>query len=415
MYKSLKKITSNVYVRWLIIGLLGLMAAVSVLQGVRNAISISQDFQWDAAKALMEGIDPYRISLDSSYDYKSESLTEFYRLFTDAGVKQKMEANQFPSLLMLLAPFTMFAPLSARYMWVVANIVFTVGIIFFLRKTFLKNADKYEFAVIVLLMLAGTPYRNQLGVGQHTLFSFCFFLMAVYFDEVKPKGNSILVTLCMFVSYFKYTLTAPITLYLLYRRRFKEFIISILMHVILTVLAAIKLGTGVVYMITAPLKVSSMLSAEGGLDLGAIFAGQPIYLVIGAVIVVVLLYIAIKTPEGRGELLFASLLLWSLVLVYHRTYDFFVLVAVPVIFIPVKGRDAKETQLPEASDKVDNNELLRKITVISYYCLIMMVYFGLRLFNENIPSRICVGVIYYAFTVFVTYLAIRQIGEKKRH
>lgn len=413
MYKSLMKITSNVYIRWIVIGLLSLMAVVSVVQGVRNAVDISQDFQWDAAKALMEGIDPYRISLDSSYDYNSEGLTDFYRLFTDAGVKQKMEANQFPSLLMLLAPFTMFAPLTARYMWVVANLIFTVGIVFLLRKTFLKNADKFEFAVIILLMLAGTPYRNQVGVGQHTLFSFCFFLMAVYFDEMKPKGNSVAVTICMFVSYFKYTLTAPLTLYLLYRRRFKEFVISIVMHVILTIVAAVKLGTSVVYMITAPLQVSSMLSAEGGLDLGALFAGRPIYLVIGALVVILLLYIAIKMPEGRGEILFASLLLWSLILVYHRTYDFFVLVAVPVIFISVE--DSPSTKSSEDSNSYnDNDELFRKITRISYYCLIMMVYFGLRLFNENIPSRICVGIIYYIFTVYVTYLAIRQIGAIKK-
>lgn len=391
MYISLQRILSNKYIRYIIVAILGLLAVVSVIQGVRNAAALSQDFQWDATKALMSGIDPYEASLNPDMKYNNAGLDEFYRLFTDAGVKQKMEANQFPSLLILLVPFTWMNPLTARYAWIVANLLFTAGIIFLLKKTILKRADNFEFAVIVLLMLAGTPYRNQLGVGQHTLFSFFFFLAAVYYDECRPKGNSIAVTLCMFISYFKYTLTAPLTLYLLYRRRFKEFAVSVVMHVILTILAAVKLGKSIVYMILAPLKVSSMLSAEGGLDLGALFSGNSLYLVIAGLVVVILIYIAYKLPEGKGYLLLPILTLWSLILVYHRTYDFFVLAAVAYFYI-----------------NDDDNKKLRQMTIVPYYLVTILVYFGLRVFNENVPSRIVVGIIYYAFTVYLTVLTLKE-------
>ena len=42
-----------------------LAALVSVYQGSKNALMFSQDFQWDAARALLFRINPYLQSLKS--------------------------------------------------------------------------------------------------------------------------------------------------------------------------------------------------------------------------------------------------------------------------------------------------------------------------------------------------------------
>ena len=106
--------------RYVLIGLLSLMALISLVQGVRNAAGFSQDFQWDAAKTFTMRINPYDESMHPGQHPDVSEFKDYYL---------QMEANQFPSLLMLLIPYTFLAPLSARYAWIVSNLIFTAGIL----------------------------------------------------------------------------------------------------------------------------------------------------------------------------------------------------------------------------------------------------------------------------------------------
>ena len=190
----------NKGIRYAVIALLAVMALVSLIQGVRNAAGASQDFQWDAARAFTMRINPYDESMHPSGILDAYGFEEVYL---------QMEANQFPSLLMLLIPYTFLAPMTARYAWIVSNLIFTAGIILLLRRTFLKTEDRDVFIAFMLLMIAGTPYRNQLGVGQHSLFALFFFLLAVWFDEKgdeKDPGRSSFglfagTVICLFICY----------------------------------------------------------------------------------------------------------------------------------------------------------------------------------------------------------------------
>ena len=397
--RILTSLRGNKLIQNLILVGMVLVAVVSLLQGVKNAIAVSQDFQWDAARALMERMDPYELSLDQSVDITGSKLEEFYDLFERDGIKQKMEANQFPSLLMLLFPYALLSPFAARLAWIISNVFFTAGIIWLLRRTFLKELPHFDFAFLMLLMIIGTPYRNQLGVGQHTLFSFFFFMLAVWLDEIKPEGNRIAIAVCMFISYFKYTLTAPLTLYLLYRKRFKEFAASVLGHMLLTVVAAVWMKKSPVYMIMAPLKVANALSAEGGLDLGAVFGGGVLSLVAGGIVALFLIFVTVKLPKGQENLLISLLILWSLIITYHRTYDFFVLSVVVAAFI---GSDV-------GFGKVINTDFMK----IFYGIVLFAVYFVLRMFNENTLSRIGVGIIYYIFTIMISIIVVNLICGKQ--
>ncbi|MCR5591828.1 MAG: DUF2029 domain-containing protein [Lachnospiraceae bacterium] len=386
----------NRAVRAAFLVILAVLAAVSVYQGIRNAVEFSQDLQWDASKALAMRLDPYELSMDQNRALDYPYLAEFYRLFTDKGLTQKMEANQFPSLLALLFPIAALPPYTARLVWIGLNIVFAAGIIFLLAKTFFEDTKPYEFAVIMLLMLAGTPFRNQLGVGQHTLFSFFFFLLAVYIDKKRPRRaditGSVLITLCLFISYFKYTLTGVLALYFLYRKRYKEIAVSVGVHVLLTGAAALWLKKSFMYMITAPLKVASALESEGGIDFGT-FLGHA-WPAAAAITVAVLLYAAIRMPKGMDRVLFAMLILWSMVIVYHRTYDMFVLSAAATAFIGDQG-------IKKCTDEKKSD-----ILVCWYWVVIAAVYFGLRVFRENSFSMAVTGIIYYGLAIAITVCAL---------
>ncbi|MCR5789437.1 MAG: DUF2029 domain-containing protein [Lachnospiraceae bacterium] len=383
----------------------GILAAVSLVQGCKNAILFSQDFQWDAAKTLVLRINPYDVSLAPEGIPDFCDFSQYYL---------QMEANQFPSLLFLLFPYTFLPALAARYAWLISNLVFTAGIIVLLRKTFLQTADAFTFRFFMLLMIAGTPYRNQLGVGQHTLFAVCFFLLAVYLtdrQERDPAGAegklNIGASLALCVSYFKYTLTVPLALYFIYRKKYRELILSVLPHIILTFFAAWWLNDSFIHMITKPLLVSSRLMGEGGLDFGVFLRLTQLrgeYVLLG----IVLIYLFVLSLRfGRGKeretaekslcfsgnsgtvpdgILISVLTLWSLIITYHRTYDFFVLVIVLSMML-----------WPACPGHIK----------IWYGVVLLGVFFVLRLFSESMPSKIAVGIIYYSFVLAVSWQAER--------
>lgn len=384
-------------VRIAIVSVLSVMAAISLIQGMRNAVTYSQDFQWDAAKAFSMRIDPYDESLNPTGALKSEGIKEFYDYFESIDAPQRMEANQFPSLLMLLVPYTFVNSNTARILWLISNLIFTAGIIILLRVTFLRNIGKFEYAVLMLLMVSGTPFRNQLGVGQHTLFSLCFFLLAVYFSEKKLGG--IPAALALAVSYFKYTLTAPLAVYFIYKRKYKEFAASVLIHVMLTAMSVIYLRESFMDMLIKPLKVSSALASEGGLDFGALFNGSPVAFVLAGLVMIVMIYIAVKMPEGCDGLMISVLLLWSLIITYHRTYDFFALVLAAAC-IEITSWEKRE--------------LKSKIILAGFVLVLLLIFYELRVFDEALPARIVTGIIYYAYTVFITVAALAKTGLKDK-
>lgn len=388
----------NKGVRIAIVVVLSIMALVSVVQGSRNAVKFSQDFQWDAAKAFSMKIDPYDESLNPSGALNLGSLKDFYDRFESINAPQKMEANQFPSLLILLLPYTFMTPDAARIAWLISNLIFTAGVIVLLRATFLKSIPDYEFSVLMLLMLSGTPFRNQIGVGQHTLFSLCFFLLAVWF--LDKKWGSIPSALALTVSYFKYTLTAPLALYFIYKRKWKEFTASVLIHVALTEVAALWLNESFTDMLIKPLKVSSALASEGGLDFGALFKGSPIAFALAGLVMIALFVSALKLPDKQDGLFIGILVLWSLIITYHRTYDFF---AMTVAASAIGTKEWNERTLSD------------KIRLAGFVLITILVFYELRVFDEALPARIVTGILYYAYTIFITVSAFMLIRNKKEN
>lgn len=399
----MNKLLDNKKIYIIVLVLLTAFALVSLVQGLRNACRDSQDFQWDAAKVLVQKINPYDESLIPSGILDKYGYDEYYL---------QMEANQFPSLLLILAPFTLLKPLTARYVWLILNLILTLLMIFLLKMTFLKEMETRNFILLMLFMLAGTPYRNQIGVGQHTIFSFCFFLLAVYISEYcelfkrcseNQKYDKIrfwLIVVCLFICYFKYTLTVPLVLYFIYKKRYMEIAVSAMAHVLLTVFSAIWLNDSVLNMIIKPLKVSSALSAEGGLDFGVLLKGSFAANILMFAVMLLLLALAVKMPDGHSEALIAVLILWSLIVIYHRTYDFFVLSAVAGIFF---------------DELFLENKKLYNIFLYAYYFMLISVFFILRVFSESVESKMFVGTVYYIFTIAVSVLVFRNYFISKEN
>lgn len=396
--------------------LLALMAVISIYEGIGNGIVWSQDFQYDAASALVNGYDPY----DMSMDFDEAKLPDiaylkgFYEYYDGLGTPQKMEANQFPSLLYILAPYTLVPYDIARILWVITSILSTAVIIWLLRKTFMSGVDERLYPVFIMLMLAGTPWRNHMGVGQHTLFAVAFFLLAVYVstgghmsdmpDSISSAGEAAAAAssgttwqrtvasgLLLSVSYLKYTVTAPLAIYFIYKRKWKEFVISLVPHLILTGTAAVILHESFTDMLLKPLKVASALSSKGGIDIGVLTGGSPLGLVITALAMIFLIAAALLLPEGNDELFISTAVLLSLVMTYHRTYDFFIMIIVFGYY---------------ATGRMKTAEIIYLITTLAFF-------FVLRIFHENVISLTVSGALYYACVIAFVVVVVEKCRMRK--
>ncbi|MBO4373675.1 MAG: DUF2029 domain-containing protein [Lachnospiraceae bacterium] len=373
----------------ILFGMLGLVAFASLFAGIKNGARYSQDFQYDAAKALASGTDPYDCSLSGKRSPMIPGLNDYYAYYESIGAPQRMEANQFPSLLYLLLPYTFFEASEARILWLISNLIFTAVIMVLLKLTFLKETEDRFFAIYMLLMIAGLPWRNQIGVGQHTLFSAAFFLLAVYLSVEKERPGP--AALALSISYFKYTLTVPMAVYFIYKKKWKELVLSIPLHIAGTAAAAYILHESFFDMIIKPLRVAASLSSSGSIDLGALMGGGILSVIVSVLIMIFLMIFALMCPEGEDNIVISVCILWGLVMTYHRLYDFFILVAVFGYYTVKKERYA------------------------DIFCLLTVctVFFVPRIFNESAASMIVTGVVYYAFTLFMTFLAVRTVREHR--
>lgn len=287
---------------------------VSVFMGVYRGATGSMDFQWDSAKVLALRINPYLESLEPS------GIWEQYDFGGSYGA---LEANQFPSLLWLLVPFTVFTPQVANVVWALFNLLCGAIFLWGLRQTFLEDLGKEEFLFTVAVFVSGTPLRNCLAMGQHTLFSMAFLLLAIVFAR---KEKRILAGLFLSISYFKYVLVVPIALYFIYKRWFKELIISVIPHIVLTAFSAWWLQGSFMDMILQPLEVSSKLADQGAIDLGRWIGNGTASMAVAVLLGLALMLFIFFVPKGHDKELITLLMLVSLILMYHRFYDFFILV-----------------------------------------------------------------------------------------
>ncbi len=378
--------------------LMALLAVVSVYEGICNALEMSQDFQYDAACALINGYDPYDLSLDFSKDRipDIEGLKQFYGYFEGMGTPQKMEANQFPSLLYILTPYALMPYIPARILWLITNLLCTGVIIGLLRNIFMSRVDERLYPVFMMLMLAGTPWRNQLGVGQHTLFAVACFILAVTVAEngreEKSAAGTAAAGLLLSLSYLKYTVTAPLALYFIYRRRWKEFVISLVPHAVLTGVAAFILKEPYTDMLTKPLAVASALTGEGSIDVGVLTGGAAWSTGITAAVMLFILALALMMPEGNDELFISTAALLSLVMTYHRTYDYFIMIIVFGYFATGRMRAAQTVYL---------------ITTFA-------IFFVLRIYNESVISLTVSGALYYACVIAFVVISAEKVIKNRR-
>ena len=300
-----------------------ILAMVSMTMAIKKGVTGGVDFQWDSAKLLAMRIDPYKASLSETSPYH---ISEY-------GV---VEANQFPSLLWLLFPYALLDGSVAMIAWLISNLIFLAGIIVLLRTLFWNNLSKIDYVLVVSVLLSSGCIRSQLHLGQHSLFAFFFFLLAVWMSK---KGKDVLAGLFLAISYFKYSITAPLMLYFLYKKKYKEVMTSFVPHIVLTLFSSWWLKTDLVTIMLLPLKQATGLSSAGFADIGSLLEKIGIYNMTTIFSVVIFIGLIIWVLRSKKKIsdydMICTLVLWSLVFMYHRRYDYFLLILpFATVFMP---------------------------------------------------------------------------------
>jgi len=133
-----------------------LVAGESVYTGTLTALESSKDLQWDEAKLLVDGIDPYSLFLDPAApvpDYVNQG---------------NLGLSQLPSSIVMFLPL---APLSfdtAKLVWIVVNLASTIVFVFLSCRLFLRGpVPALSLTALTLLLIAGVAVvacdRGQAG------------------------------------------------------------------------------------------------------------------------------------------------------------------------------------------------------------------------------------------------------------
>ncbi|MGE4170439.1 MAG: glycosyltransferase family 87 protein [Candidatus Margulisiibacteriota bacterium] len=304
--------------------LLGVVATLSVLAGCYNALvpaNASFDFQWDAALVLAKGFNPYLYTLNH------------LAAFTDTFMPDPLQANQIPSCLLLLWPYTWLPWPLAKGVWLVTNLAATIGLLQLGSKAMGVSVSNHQKGLIAALFLIGTPFRVTLGNGQHGLWALFFLVSALALgDQKKPWLSG----LCLGLSWLKYTLTGPFVLLFIKKKQFAPIAVATGFHLLLTGLASGLTHTSPLTLILQSIAVSKTLTQAGLVDAASLFS-PTLALMVSATLVTSTLVYVWKSNSQPHQFMVISLA--SLLMVYHRIYDFVGLLFILIALVSSAGKD----------------------------------------------------------------------------
>ncbi len=310
-----------------------ILTGVLVVGSFSAALAGSGDNDWGAARTLLGGLDPYKVYLACAPCREAPFLPAVDPMYPASG-------------LVLLWPLAALSWPAAKFVWAAFNLTAGVCLVLALYDLYLPLASWRQRAFGVCTFMSGAPFLTNLAIGQHAVFALSWFVAALW---VERRGKAALAAVFLALSWFKYTLTFPLSLIFALRARWTTLWAAGAIHVALTILAAAWTGSSPLALLLEPLQVVRIVNRAGHLDifglamrLGLTSMLLPIVVVCG-----LLAAVAVQILRHRNErdvLLLCLLSLFAYSVVYHLAYDLVVLVF-PLIYVlaEISARSGRTT------------------------------------------------------------------------
>jgi len=290
----------------------------------------SNDFQWSPSRVLLEGTDPYAL-------YSEVGPANNARVGNPFILSQW--ADYPPSSLMILWPLAVLPWQVAKWSWLIINLLSIGAIIWSLSRIYKFGADTEQRWLsphlwFVVMFLACPSVCSTLKSGQHGLFSIAMFLMAVVACEEDRSGaGKAKAGILLAISWLKYNMTMPLSLFFLTRERRPAFIIAAASHLFATIFAGAWTNTSPLELLRGNLEIASKNLGLVAFDLSqtVTYIGLPGYVCLVAALSSVVLVAVFKAGNRRHGEVLCMLAFFSFVLLPHLRYDLFILV-IPLAF-----------------------------------------------------------------------------------
>lgn len=311
-------------IKYLMFGILTILALMSVIQGFNNAIlrtDGSQDNQWSPSRILLQHKDPYSAYLDP--DQRKMFILNHVPNYPVSG-------------LILLWPYAIWNWQTAKILWLILNLIFTVLIILSVARFLPPDKRGTNLIILSAMFIAGTAWRNCIGNGQQSLFAMAFFMLTFIMIDRSTMGSGLSLAL----SWLKYSITLPLSLFLC---KSKKGLIAILtavtIHIILTIFASVWTGASPIDLLMGPVRLFLKENETGNINISAILAVSGFHSsYLSAIIslaVMGITYFSIRKDNDSLSCL-STLAVTSMVVCYHRGYDFIVLI-LPLAYMLREG------------------------------------------------------------------------------
>ena len=358
---------SNVHARRGFLVLLSVGALISIVQGVRNALASSQDFQWSPSVLFWNGTNPY---------------SHFLAGNVDGAIILEQAPNYLHALYILFWPFAAVDFDSAKALWAATNIALAIGSCLLVRKIYGLSNTQLLFLVFVFFM--STPLRNGIGNGQQNLLAL-FMVLSFWHYQGWFKGVS------MSLAFTKYSFAPLFFLHALIRRERAVYLALAILF-----LSAIVFGAWVGDMRPEVL-IQPLLVAKGAMslgtanlmsilrgDLGVNFAFAAVASVASAAMISWL----VREAEDAVTLVILSLA--SLAFFQHRVYDY--------VFL-----------LPAFGYLLSNYSARGLAWKVSLAATIVYFFFFLKINNDVfvMVGESYVGLLGFSLTLLSIYLLLR--------
>jgi hypothetical protein len=338
---------------------LGVLSIISFSYSITKTLDPSGaiDFHsyWYSGHFVRQGNDPYEAYLlglapDVPVHYwDAEPANSLPIAQPDLAI---VPANTAPMVL-LLTPFSYVSWTLAKVLWLVCNLVLMLAIPYMVFQMLPKGSllGPFEKAILWLSFLSFFGTRNIAGNGQTSLLVFALMLVTL----IAMHKNGLLAGLALGLALSKYSLSLPVFIFLLLKRKFRIAFIAAAVQVF---------GIFILYLITQAspyqilegyIQILRIHTGLPGIHLSTLFPDQNLLSLLATILLTVMVAIFLLigrikigahaehglTSHGiqlEDLITVTILILWTLLVAYHRAYDTFLAILFIALIIYILAK-----------------------------------------------------------------------------